>query len=775
MQKNQSSFLSSLKFRYLPYWPLFVVLAILFFSLAYVYIRITPPVYNISATMSVKDERKGVEDSKLLESLNVYNSKTIVENETEVLQSKTLMRNVVRNLKLYAPVSQQGRYRLASAYISSPITVEAQNPDSLPSIPKIPFTFHKEDGGSVQIGKIVYPMNAWVNTPYGVLKFTSNPYQTSQPTAPLYFSLDPVDKVANDLVKSLQVSTASKTSTIMDLTFKDEVPKRGENILNGLIKSYIEASIKQKNLFAEKTLSVLDDRLAEVGKELTAIETKIQQYKQQQGVVDLSEQSRVFLQNVGQNDQKVADINMQMAALDNVENFTKSAENTNGTIPSTVSISNPALTNMVENLYNAELEYDKQKKITGENNPIVIGLRDKIERMKPIIYENIKSQRETLKASRNNLASTNNNYSSTLQTIPQKEKDLLSINREQAIKSNEYSFLLQKRNETQLTYASAVADSRVVDYAQADQYPVSPKKPFVFLAAIIAALGLGIGIVSAREMFSNKVLFRNEIEDFSDVPVVAELTYNKSKEPIAINKPETYFITEQFRHLRASIGLFTNKNLQKKILVTSSIAGEGKSFVSNNLAVSLAASRKKVVLVDLDLRNPKTSEIFGVNKNIGTINFLEGECTAEEIVTKTNYKNLSVIPVGIGTSDPTELLLDNKLNNLFQYLEKQFDYIIVDTAPVEPVADAYLLSEYCDMTLFVVRHGYTPKAMIQNLQESGRMKDLKNPVIVFNSVKGRGIFKKGYGRGYGYGNRYQHDDNTYKPKAIGDKESQTEI
>ena len=771
MQKNQSGFLSSLKFRYLPYWPLFVILILLFLSLAYVYIRITPPVYNIAATMSVKDERKGVEDSKLLESLNIYNSKTIVENETEVLQSKTLMRNVIRGLKLYAPVSQQGRYRLASAYVISPVVIEAQNPDSLTSVSKVFFTFHKENGGSIQIGKVIYPMNAWVNTPYGVLKFTSNPYQTSEPTAPLFFSLDPVDKVANTLIKSLQVSTSSKTSTIMELSFKDEVPKRGENILNGLIKSYTEASIKQKNLFAEKTLSVLDERVAEIGKELTAIESKIQQYKQQQGVVDLSEQSKVYLQNAGLNDQKVADINMQMAALDNVENYTKSSENTSGTIPSTVGINNPGLTVLVENLYTAELDYEKQKKITGENNPIVVSLHDRIDKLKPLIYVNIKSQRETLKASRNNLASTNSNYSSTLQTIPQKEKDLLSINREQAIKSSEYSFLLQKRDETQLTYASTVADSRVVDYAQAEEKPVSPKKSFVFLAALVAALGLGACIVSAREMFSNKVLFRNEIEEFSDIPVVAELTYSKSKEPIAINQPDAYFITEQFRHLRASIGLFSNKNLQKKILVTSSIAGEGKSFVSNNLAVSLAATRKKVVLVDLDLRNPKTSELFGVHKKTGTINFLDGECTLEEIVTKTNYKNLSVVPVGIGTTDPTELLLDEKLNHLFHYLEAQFDYIIVDTAPVEPVADAYLLSEYCDMTLFVVRHGYTPKAIIQNLQESGKMKDLKNPVIVFNSVKGRGLFKKGYGRGYGYGNRYQYDDNTYKPKAIGDKES----
>ena len=768
MQKSQTSFISSLKFRYLPYWPIFIVLIVVCLALAYVYVKITPPVYNIAATMSIKDERKGVEDSKLLESLNIYNEKTIVENETEVLHSKTLMRDVVRNLHLYAPVSEQGRFKAASAYATSPVSIEAQDPDKIAETGKIYFSYNKAANG-VAIGKTIYPLGQWVNTPYGVLKFDKNTEQTGEPKARLFFSLVNIEKLANQLVLGLEVSTASKASTIMDISFKDEVPKRGVNILNNLIENYNKAAIKEKNRLAQTTLAVLDDRLNTVGKELTDIENKVQQFKAEKGVVDLSEQGKMYLQNVGTNDQKSADVSMQMAALDEVENYAKSPENTNGIIPSTIGINNPALTTLVENLYTAELEYDKQKQISGENNPIVLGLRDRINKIKPIVFENIKSQRKSLAAVGKNIAATNGNYSSTLQALPEKEKQLLEISRQDAIISNEYSFLLQKREETQLTYASAVADSRVVDMAQAEEYPISPKKSFAYLAALIAALGLGVAFVSAKELFSSKVLFRNDIENHSDIPVVAELANIKSDQPIAINSPNNYLITEQFRHLRASIGLFSNRKLQKKILVTSSITGEGKSFVSSNLAVSLAATRKKVVLVDLDLRNPKTSAIFNVDKKEGTINFLEGERSIEEIITKTAYTNLSIIPVGIGTTDPTELLLDEKLNDLFRHLEKEFDYIIVDTAPVDPVADAYLLSEYCDMTLFVVRHGYTPKAMIQSLEESGKMKDLKNPVIVFNSVKGRGFFKKGYGRGYGYGNRYQYNDNTYRTKAIEDK------
>lgn len=773
MQKNQNSILGSIKYRYLPYWPVFALLAVICLVCAYIYVSITPPVYKAAATMSVKDERKGVEDSRLLESLNIAAEKTIVENETEIMHSRTLMKDVVRNLKLYAPVSEEGRYRTASAYNTSPISVEAQLPDKITGIGtgKIPFEYNKSTN-HIHAGTGSYALGEWVNTPYGVLKFTKNQQQTGSSKGTLFFSLNSVEQVANQLLLSLEISTSSKGSTIMDLTFRDEVPKRGEDVLNNLIETYNKAAIKAKNVFAENTLKTLDDRLQQVGNELTEIESKAQQFRTEKGVVDLSEQGKVYLQNVGISDQKASDLSVQMAALDQVEKFANSStEDATLTVPSMIGSNNPALNNMVEGLYNSELEYEKQKQISGENNPITEGLRNRIEQTKNNIRSNIKAQKGSLAASRRDIAATTGGFNSTLQSIPQKEKELIEINRQQTIKSSVYSFLLQKREETSLTLASAVADSRVVDTAKADDFPEKPKKSFAYLVALIAAMGLGVAFVSAKELFSSKVLFRGDIEDHSDMPVVAELANAKNSNGIAISSSNNLYITEQFRHLRASIGLFSNRQMKRKILVTSSITGEGKSFVSSNLAVSLAATRKKVVLVDLDLRNPKTSEIFNVHKRTGTINYLEGTCTVEEVLSQTDYQNLFIIPVGTGEGDPAELLLDEKLNTLFQHLENEFDYIIVDTAPVDPVADAYLLTEYCDMTLFVVRHGYTPKAIIQSLETSGKIKDLKNPVIVFNSVKGRGFFKKGYGHGYGYGNRYQYQDSVYKTKAITNNKS----
>ncbi len=770
MQKNQNSFISSLKFRYLPYWPLFAVLIIIFSVMAYFYVAITPPSYNVAATMSIKDERKGVEDSKLLESLNIYNEKTIVENETEVLHSKKLMRDVVKNLGLYAPISEKLRFRPASAYSTSPISIQIQNPEKIvePKMP-VPFTYDKNGGGQVVIGKTRYPLHQWLNTPYGILKFEKNDKQTSQPTGPLSFALINVGKLTSSMVTGLEVSTSSKASTIIDLAFSDEVPQRGEDVLNNLIESYNKTSIEEKNKLAATTLAFLDDRLKSVEGELKDIENRIQQFRAEKGVVDLSEQGKLYLANVGQNDQKVADLNVQMAVLDQIENFAKANNNRVGIVPSVSGVEDPALAIMVENLNSSEIEYERQKENSGENNPATVSVSQRIDKLKTDILQNIQTRRKGLQASRSGLTATNSGYSSSLQAIPQKEKEYIEISRQQAVKNSAYSMLLQKREETALAYASAVADSRVVDPAQADDFPQSPKKSFAYLAALIAALGLGVGFVSIKELFSSKVLFRNDIEDYSDIPIVAELANIKMDEPIVINSSNNYYITEQFRHLRASIGLFSNKKLQKKIMVTSSVAGEGKSFVSSNLAVSLAATRKKVVLVDLDLRNPKTSEIFKVETETGVVKFLEHECSVEDIISKTKYKNLSVIPVGVIDSDPTELLLDERLNDLFQYLETQYDYIIIDTAPVDPVADAYLVTEYCDMTLFVVRHGYTPKATIQSLEQSGKLKELKNPVIVFNSVKGRGFFNKNLGHGYGYGNRYNYGNNVYGTKAISDK------
>jgi len=351
-----------------------------------------------------------------------------------------------------------------------------------------------------------------------------------------------------------------------------------------------------------------------------------------------------------------------------------------------------------------------------------------------------------------------------LQTIPGKERELLEISRQKDIKNQVYSFLLNKREETALTYASSVPDSKIVDWAEASIYPVSPKRVIIYLAAIVVAVVLGIIYVSLREFLTNKIIFRSEIEEFTSVPVIAEITH-VSKRNFFIRRPgkmAKMAVAEQFRQLRMALRLYRKQATKKRLMVTSSIGGEGKSFISSNLAKSLASSGKKVVLIDFDMRNPKTSALFNLGDKSGIKEFLEEEKNASDILQKTEHENLFIIPAGNPAINPTELLLSSRLGELFTYLEDAgYDYIIADTAPIQPVTDAYIISEFCDTTLFVIRHRYTPKAMIKVLDENNKIKALKNLNIVFNGVKSRGIFNKGFGYGYGYGYEYGYADRKY--------------
>lgn len=775
---REQHFFDVTMFRFFPYWPLFVVLIALCLAGSWVYMQIAPPVYESSASIMIKDEKKGTDDSKMMDALNIYSSKKIVENEINVFQSRALMNEVVKNMDLYAPVYEQGVLKemiakgklsllfgkeslhSTSAYLTSPVTVEAKNPESIEEQKKIYFTYDTLQK-KVIINGSAYALNEWVNTPFGNLRFIRNTKQAGEPQRPLFFSLKNPKQVAADVLANLNVSAVNKLSTIVTLTLKDPVPERGVDILNQVIQAYNRTAIEDKNTLAGNTLAFVEKRLKIVGDELDNEERKIQQYKSKEGIVNLSDQGDGYLKNVRDNDQQIANANMKIAVLDEVEKFVNSRDNKSGLAPSTVGIDDPGLSKMLEDLFNKKIEYEKLSKTTAENNPTLTALVSQIESIRPLILDNVRSQRKGIIASRDNLAQTNEKYAGVLQSLPQKERGLLSISRQQSIENNIYAFLLQKREETALNYASTVSDSRVVDPAESSVKPVGPRMYIVYVAGLLAALVAGISIVSAKELLSRKILFRSEIEHYTSIPVVAEISHTKLKKPLVVNSTKKQSVAEQFRQLRAVMGMYGNKPGKKKVLVTSSIEREGKSFVASNLALSLALSGKKVVLVDLDLRNPKTSLTFNVHDEPGMAEYILENAEPENILKHTGYNNLFVIGAGGEVNNPTELLLNSRIPELFRFLEDAFDFIIVDTSPVDAVPDAYVLSEYCDTTLFVIRHGYSRKTMIQMLDENDKIKALKNLHIVFNGVKSRGFILGLYGYSYGYGYDY-----IYKQRAI---------
>jgi len=771
-EEEEGNLFSQVLFKYLPYWPLFLVLLVLSGSAAYVYLHYAVPVYETAATVMVKDEKKGLDDSNLMEQLNLFGSKKLVENEIEVIQSRTLMREVVKNLDLYAPITQEGRIKSRSAYLTSPVVIQVRNPDSLVERHKVYFTFDSANREVVVAGQ-KYPLGSWVSTPYGNLRFLTNPnYVAADKTRPLYFSLINVRAISDELLAGLKVTQATKLSSVIDLKIKDAIPKRGEDILNGLIGEYNKAGINDKNALAANTLRFINERLGLISNELDSVEHGIQKYKTQEGIVDISAQGQLYLNNVGANDQKLSEMNVQLAVLDQVERYVQSKSNEAGIVPSTFGVDDPVLGQLLQKLYDLEIKYEGLSKTTAENNPVLISIRHEMEKIKPSIMENVQSLRRNLTAGRGNLLNTSNSYASILRTLPAKERKLVEISRQQGIKNSIYSFLLQKREETALTFSSAIADTRIIDAAATTVMPVAPKPILIWALAVLAALGLGAGIIAIREGLNQRIVFRSEIEKFTTVPVVGEIMYAPAHDELVVTQGKRSVIAEQFKQLRTSLAYIGINSRKKKILVTSTISGEGKSFVTANLAVSLALTDKKVVLLELDLRKPNVAHLFNVSREVGLTNYFIGNKDADHIIKRTDVSpNLFVIPSGAIPPNPSELILNGKLDELLQYLETIFDYILIDTAPTAPVTDAYILSPLCDATIYVVRHKVTPKGYIKMLDENMKVRGLKNLAIVFNGVKNRGVGGINYGYGYGYGKEYGYGYGEEKKSKKKDKVS----
>ncbi len=760
--KSGKSALGDVLFKYLPYWPIFIAFMIVSLFAAWFYLRITPPKYEITASILIKDENKGSSEGETINSLEKLSRKKIVENEIEIFRSRTLMQQVVNNLHLYASLFEEDKLIPKSAYTTSPIVVEAIDPDQITAVDKVPFRYNASDS-QVVIGSKSYAINKIVETDYGNLKFKLNEKQLNKPAKQLYFSLTNPKKVTSALLQGLTATASTKLTSILTLKIRDTDPRQGEDILDELIAVYNRASLDEKNKLATNTSTFVQKRLKEVELELSDIERKAQGYKSTQGAVDISTQGQLFLKSVNETDQKLADVDMQLSILNEVEKYVRNKESEGGIVPSTLGLKDQMLPDLLNKLQAQELEYEKLKRTTAENNPILVSIRDQIGKIRPGLLENIQNQRASLEASKLNLYSTNNSYSTVLQSIPQKERELIDISRQQAIKSNLYAFLLQKLEESELSHRSTIIDTRIVDRAEASLEPVSPRSKLIYVVAFIVAFAVPAGFVSLKEFLNRKILFRHEIESLTSTPIIGEISLDKSKEQLVIQQGKRTFIAEQFRRMRTSLGYVGGNSGKKKILVTSSLSGEGKSFVAANLALSLALTDKKVVLLELDLANPSLSQKLDVSYEEGVSSYLQGEAEPEQIIKRTIISdNLFFIPSGPLPENPSELLMSEKLKELLAYLDIAFDIIIIDSAPASLLSDAYVLSPMCDVTLYVVKHKFTPKSYLERLDEENEVNQLNNLRIVFNGIQSRGFTKNGYGYGYGYG--YIHNNNTKKKK-----------
>ncbi|MET4082568.1 tyrosine-protein kinase Etk/Wzc [Pedobacter sp. UYP30] len=751
-QKNSGGSNGHLLFRLLPYWPLFLGLFIVAVIGSFLYLKITPSIYEANARILI-NERKGDNEIKSDDPMGSnLSTKQTVDNEREIIVSNPILYKVVEQLGIYSSVFNQEGLASVLLYKKAPINIIAQNPKTVPSVKKTNF---KIEGGHVVIDNKKYPFDRWVKMPYATVMFRLNPSYRASDKDDFSFELTAPKKVVASITQNIKVEEANKLSTILNVSLLDRDQRRAEDVLNDIVHLYSQSTIDQHNLLAENTQAFIDTRLGSVEKNLLNIEKKLQKYKSEKNAVDVGTQGKLYLENVSVNDQKVGEINMKLSVLDQVEKYVQSKDLRGGLVPSTAGINDPGLSQMVKDIYELQLTAESLRKTTGANNPMVISYEDQIKKIKPQILQNLRNQRNSLSASRNDLASTTNNYSSVLQSIPETERNLVDINRQQQIQSGIYTFLLQKKEETALSYITNGSDNKIISNAESSEYPVSPNRKMILLSALFASGILGIGFVTVKEGVRRNVMFQSEINSLTSLPVIAEISAHSSKNYIVIGSQQRTLIAEQFRSLRTTLHFLGVGKEDKRVMVTSAIAGEGKSFVASNLAVSLAMTGKKVALLDFDLNHPTLHHKFNMKQSVGISEYLEGTATESDIIQQSDAnENLSLLLTGKLPLYPAELILNGRANELFKYLDERFDFIIVDVPPVGPVSDAYILAPFCDATLFVVRHAYTPKVFVERIDENIKLNKLPNPAIIFNAVAQRGFWKNNYGYGYGAGMVY---------------------
>ncbi|MEZ0539255.1 GumC family protein [Fibrella arboris] len=760
--------------KYLRNWYWFALTLIISLVGMFGYLTTLKYSYSAQASILIKEEDNMGASSKqaLMEELDMFGSKKQVENEMEVLKSRKLAEKVVDDLGLDMVYSYKDRWRVRDIYRDAPIVVKVLKPTE--AAYDIPFEVSIAPGKAI-IDGVACPFGQATQSPLGLVLITKRDSVTKQ-HRDILVTMQHRDEVIKSFLKSLRVSQPNKSASVLFLTMEDTAPDRAEAYVNRLIYFYELSSLQDKNRVAANTLRFVEDRLSIISRELTSVEGDIQRYKTNSGIVDLSSESELFLGKVKENDAQLSQVSIQLGTLGEIETYLASKTGNRVVSPSTAGLESPTLTGLIGNLLDLEAKRETLIRTVPEKSVPIETIDDQIRSTKRNIADNVQTLRRILLTTQSNLQATNKRIESTIRTIPQKERQLLDISRQASIKGNLYTYLLQKREETAMSFASTVSDLRLIDDAKADPQPVKPVRRNYYLVALLIGLLLPVLVLWLLDYFNNKISRKTQVEEATDTPIIGEIIQSDSTEsPLEMTPKSRSLLSEQIRALRTNIQFFNpDGGVKQTILITSSISGEGKSFISLNLAASLAIAEKKVVMLELDMRKPKLHRYIKETSPQGLSSYLSGQATLDEIIKPVpGYDKLFFIPCGIIPPNPSELISGEKMRYLFENLHEHFDVVIADTPPVGLVTDANILARYASMTLYIVRHLYTGKGFLKNINTLYLEKRFPNMCLVINGIDMQKDYEYNYGYGYdaGYGYMYRstYGNEESKPKKVAKK------
>lgn len=769
-QSEEQVNIQELLFRYLIHWPWFVVSIIICIACAWGYLRLTTPIYNITATVLIKDEKKGggANMSSELEKMGLdgfVSSSSNVDNEIEVLRSKSLAREVVNNLGLFVTYMDEDEFPSKELYHTSPVLVSLthQEADKLPGRMEINMILQPTGALGVQItvGEKEYrkqfdKLPAVFPTDEGTVAFFANndtlsavrPENITKERHITAFINRPFS-VSKGYVNSLSIAPTSKTTSVVVISLENTNTRRGRDYINKLLEMYNINANNDKNEVAQKTAEFIDERIGIISKELGSTEQDLENFKRSAGITDLSSEAQIALTGNAEYEKKRVENQTQINLVMDLQRYMQGNEYE--VLPSNIGLQDAASAGAIDRYNEMLVERKRLLRTSTENNPTIINLDTSIRAMRSNVQATLDATLKGLQITKEDLAREANRYSRRINDAPTQERQFVSIARQQEIKAGLYLMLLQKREENAITLAATANNAKIIDEALADDNPVSPKRMMIYLAALVLGVGFPVGIIYLIGLTKFKIEGRADVEKLTSLPVIGDIPLADEKSgSIAVFENQNNLMSETFRNVRTNLQ-FMLENGKNVILVTSTISGEGKSFVSSNLAISLSLLGKKVVIVGLDIRKPGLNKVFNLSrKEQGITQFLINPAVnLMDLVQRSDInKNLFILPGGAVPPNPTELLARDSLEKAIETLKANFDYVILDTAPVGMVTDTLLIGRTADLSVYVCRADYTRKAEFTLINELMENNKLPNLCIAINGLD---LQKKKYGYYYGYG------------------------